>query len=168
MPSKFGFETEEERKAKLQKEDDKREIERQRVKMILSPTADRIGPIIREVIADFFTSMGLSLDPKVERNARFIEKLHNVEGSWFASSRKITDPTIFYGVPGDSYQVHIYIEYSIQLDLKIGANYFPFLLVHNYESRLYNGPFPREGTTRLEVPVELKKVLEKQTGVMVQ
>jgi hypothetical protein len=59
----------------------------------------------------------------------------------------------------------LYTEYSIRVYLtKLDTNYLPVLLVGDYRSFLM---YVNGSTKYLDVPVELEKVLEKQTGVRV-
>lgn len=136
---------------------------------ILDATAQRIGPIIRECLSYYFTSLGLSVTDEAgqEHPARFVENDGSQGYAWQASSRKKTGSHSDYRADG----VHLLDEhtaYVITVFLVVNQSLTPLLYIGKYiRSKLTGGTPVIASEFQLETPVPLAEALAAKTGCKV-
>ncbi len=167
MASRYGFLTQQER------EDEKRntaqavDLLREKRRQISDAMVQRIGSIIRESLAEYFRSMGLSIVDGTgeEQVAIFQEETGKHGYTWRARSRIKTGTHSDYRADG----VHILDEhtaYSITVSLAVDKDGQPLLYVGDYVRSKLVGEKPVAASDfTLEIPGRLAQTLGDKTGI---
>ncbi len=136
-------------------------------KQISAATVEKIGPVIRECLSDYFASLGLSMqDGTGQERSALIQEDDGVKGhSWRAWSRKKTGSHSDYRADG----VHLLDEhtaYTITVYLVVDRNNAPLLYIGPYiRSKLVGGVAVVASDFQLEVPAPLKVALGTKTQI---
>ncbi len=167
MASRYGFLTEQERENEKKRAAEAEAILRGKRRQISEATVQKIGPVIRSSLAEYFHSMGLSTvdDTGKEQVALFQEKNGDKGHTWRAWSRIKTGTHSDYRADG----VHVLDEhtaYSITVSLVVNKQGLPLLYIGDYvRSKLVGGtPVPASDFS-LEIPSRLVQALENKTGI---
>ncbi len=140
---------------------------REKRRQIADATVERIGPIIRDCLTDYFHGLGLStIDYTGEDHAALFKEENGIQGHvWQASSWKKTGTHSDYRSDG----VHLLPEhtaYSIAVSLVIDKDGLPLLHIGDYSaSKLVGGKPVAASQFSLEVPSALEGVLQARTGI---
>ncbi|MGE5263850.1 MAG: hypothetical protein ACM3S0_10740 [Acidobacteriota bacterium] len=167
MASRYGFETEQERESTKKRDEQTESAQREKRKQISDATAQRIGQAIRDSLAEYFRSMGLSTVDATgaEQVALFKEETGIKEHTWTAGSRKKTGTHTEYRADG----VHVLDEhtaYTITVSLAVNRDGLPLLYIRDYAtSKLVGGMPVAASKFLLEIPSQLKAILENNTGI---
>jgi hypothetical protein len=167
VASRYGFLTQQEREDAKKTAADAETVLREKRRQISDATVQRIGPIIRESLAEYFRSMGLrKADSTGEEQAALFNEQDDIKGhSWKAWSWKKTGTHSDYRADG----VHMLDEqtaYSIVVSLVINKDGLPLLYIGDYvRSKLVDGKPVAASEFSLEIPSQLAQALENKTGI---
>jgi hypothetical protein len=167
MASKYGFATVQEREDERKRGEAADDMLREKRRGISDATAERIGPIIRECLAEFFRSLGLStVDYTGEDQPALFKEDYGIQGhTWKASSWKKTGTHSDYRTDG----VHLLAEhtaYTITVSMAITNDGLPLLRIGDYAaSKLVGGTPVAASNFALEIPSQLERALEAKTGI---
>jgi hypothetical protein len=165
--SKYGFQTEQEREAQRKNEEEAARPLREKRTQIILATAQRIGPVIRDSLTEYFRSMNLSIadDTGAEHVALFKEEAGVRGYTWKAWSRIKTGTHSDYQADG----VHLLDEhtaYTITISLVVNRDGLPLLHIGDYvRSKLVGGVPIIASNFPLEIPSQLAEALESRTGI---
>lgn len=167
MASSYGFLTQQER------EDEKKSVAgaqtalREKRRQIADATVQRIGPVIKESLVEYFRSMGLSaVDNSGKNQVALFQEENGIKGhTWRASSQIKTGTHSDYRADG----VHVLDEhtaYSITVSLVVNKDGQPLLYIGDYvRSKLVDGKPVAASDFTMEIPSQLAQALESRTGV---
>lgn len=167
MRSKYGFQTDQEREEDKKGGDAEATARRETRKHVLDATAQKIGPVIRDCLAGYFASLGLSMvDDAGQARAALFQEDDGIKGhSWKASSRIKTGSHSDYRADG----VHVLDEhtvYTITVYLVVNYDNLPLLYIGDYtRSKLMGGTPVIASDFKLDVPAALAGTLASQTGI---
>ncbi len=167
MASRYGFLTQQEREDEKKIAAEAQTVLRERRRQISDATVQKIGPVIRESLTEYFRSMGLSkTDSAGEDQAALFKEEDGIKGhSWKAWSWKKTGTHSDYRADG----VHVLDEqtaYSIVVSLVINKDGLPLLYIGDYvRSKLVGGTPVAASEFSLDIPSQLAQTLENKTGV---
>lgn len=167
MVSKYGFQSEQEREEEKRIKAAAESALRDKRKQVSSETVQRIGAVVRDCLAEYFSTLGLGAqDESGQAQAARFEEVDGIKGhTWKARSWKTTGTHSEYRADG----VHALEEqtaYSITVMLVVNRDCLPLLRVGDFSrSRLVGGkPIPASDF-RLDIPRELVTALEVRTGI---
>lgn len=167
MASRYGFLTQQERENEKRRAAEAETILRERRRQVSDATVQRIGPILRESLAEYFRSIGLSAaDDTGKEQAALFQEEDGIKGhTWIARSMKKTGTHSEYRTDG----VHVLDEhtaYTLTVCLVVDRDGQPLLHIRDYTtSKLVGGAPVAASKFSLEIPDELGRVLESKTGI---
>lgn len=167
MASRYGFLTQQEREDAKQTAAETETVLREKRRQVSDATVQRIGPVIRSSLAEYFQSMGLSTaDHAGHEQVALFQDENGIKGhTWRASSRIKTGTHSDYRADG----VHVLDEhtaYSITVCLVVNKDGLPLLYLGDYvRSKLVDGKPVTASDFTMEIPNQLAQALESKTGV---
>jgi hypothetical protein len=167
MASRYGFETEQERQATKKRDEQTESADRDKRKLVADTTALRIGSIVRDGIAAYFRSLGLSTvdDSGAKQVALFKEANGNQGHTWTAWSRIKTGTHTDYRTDG-AHVLEEYTAYTITVSLVVDQDGLPLLYIGDYARSKLVGDSPVIASKfLLDIPSQLAGALEKNTGI---
>lgn len=165
--SRYGFQTQQERETQRKNEEEAGRPLREKRAQIAIATAQRIGPIIRDSLTEYFRSMNLSTVDAAgaEHVALFKEEPGLTGYTWTAWSSIKTGTHSDYQADG----VHLLDEhtaYTITIFLVVNRDGLPLLHIGDYvRSKLVGGVPIIASNFLLETPGQLAGLLETRTGI---
>lgn len=141
-------------------------IERESQLNIQRATTEKISPIVRDCLSDYFASLGLGMTDEAgqEHPALFQESDGPQGHTWQASSRKKTGSHSDYRADG----VHLLDEhtaYTITVFLVVNRSEVPLLYIGQYiRSKQVGGTPVVASEFQLEAPASLAEALAAKTG----
>ncbi len=165
--STSGFQTEQEQQADRKSEQSDASARRASVKPTLEATAQRLGPIIRDSLLDFFRGLGASTVDYTgdEQVALFEEKSESKTYAWKAWSWKKTGTHTEYR-PDGTHQLDEHTAYSVTVSLAVDRNGLPLLRVGEYAtSKLVGKKAVVASSFAPQIPSRLQELLENRTGI---
>lgn len=165
--SRYGFQTQQERETQTKNEEEAGRPLLEKRAQIAIATAQRIGPVIRDSLTEYFRSMNLSIvdDTGAEHVALFKEQAGLKGYTWTAWSRIKTGTHSDYQADG----VHVLDEhtaYTITISLVVNRDGLPLLHIGDYvRSKLVGGLPIMASNFPLEIPGQLAGVLETRAGI---
>ncbi|MCL4487478.1 MAG: hypothetical protein M1132_06525 [Chloroflexi bacterium] len=165
--SRYGFQTVQERETEQKNEEEAGRPLREKRTRIAVETAQRIGPLIRDSLAEYFRSMNASTvdDTGAEQVALFKEEAGIRGHTWTAWSKIKTGIHSDYRADG----VHLLDEetaYTITVSLVVNHDGLPLLHIGDYaRSKLVGGSPVVDSHFLMEIPSQLAGVLETETGI---
>jgi hypothetical protein len=165
--SKYGFQTEQERERDRSSGEAEASARQANRKQILEATVQKIGPVIRDCLVEFFRGMHLSTVDFTgeEQVALFKEEPGSKHHSWKASSWKKTGTHTEYRADG-AHLLDEHTAYTITVILLVNPDNVPLLHMGEYTASKLVGKIPTIASSfSMEVPSQLKDRLGDKTGI---
>ncbi len=169
MASGYGFLTQQERETEKRDAAEAVALVREKRRQVSDAVVERIGPIIRESLAEYFTSMGQSvIDHAGQKQPASFKEVSGIRGhTWGASSQIKTGTHSDYQPDG----VHVLDEvtaYKITVSLAVDQDSQPLLYVGDYVRSKLVGNVPVAASDfPMAIPSSLAQALENKTGIKV-
>lgn len=165
--SNYGFQTEQERESERSSTDTEISERQANRREILESTAQRIGPVMRNCLVEFFRGMHLSTVDFTgdEQVAVFKEETSAARHTWKAWSWSKTGTHTEYRADG-AHSLDEHTAYAMTVSLFVNRENLPLLYLADYSASKLVGKVPTIASTfSMDIPTRFKHLLQDKTGV---